>query len=93
VGPLSKALVDYRWCINGCQVYYHLASLLGKVQMSHAGYQPFTRRAADFIDKILGAKPSEIAVEQPRKFELVVNLTTAQAIDRTVPPTLVGPRR
>jgi putative ABC transport system substrate-binding protein len=49
------------------------------------------RRAGDFVDKILrGTKPADIPVEQPTKFDLVVNLIAAQALDLTVPPTLLS---
>jgi len=49
------------------------------------------QRAADFVDKILrGAKPADIPVEQPTKFDLVMNLTTAKALALDVPPTLLA---
>jgi putative tryptophan/tyrosine transport system substrate-binding protein len=49
------------------------------------------RRSADFVDKVLhGTKPADIPVEQPTKFDLVINLTTAKALGLTIPPQLLA---
>jgi len=59
--------------------------------MCYGPYFPaLYRRTAEFVDKILrGTKPADIPVEQPTKFELVINLTTAKAVGLTVPESLL----
>ena len=77
----------------------HLPTISGVREYVEAGglmsYGPnfpvFWRRAADYVDKILhGAKPGDIPVEQPTRFELVVNLTTAKAIGIDLPTALLA---
>jgi putative tryptophan/tyrosine transport system substrate-binding protein len=56
-----------------------------------ANFPDLFRRAADFVDKILrGAKPADIPVEQPTKFDLIINITTAKALGLEIPPTLLA---
>ena len=78
---------------------HHLPAMYGfKVFAEGGGLMAYSasltdlwRRAATYVDKILrGAKPADLPVEQPTKFELVINLKTAKALGLTIPPSVLG---
>jgi ABC-type uncharacterized transport system substrate-binding protein len=53
-------------------------------------YHELLRRAATYVGKIVkGAEPGDLPIEQPSRFELVISLRTAQALDLTIPPSLL----
>jgi putative tryptophan/tyrosine transport system substrate-binding protein len=96
---IDTVLFAHRIRINTLALSARLPTMLSNREYVEAGglmsYGPnfldLFRRAGDYVDKILrGAKPGEIPVEQPTKFDLIINLTTAKALGLTVPETLLA---
>ena len=94
----DAVLFDYRNQIVVAALRNQLPAISGAKQFAEAGlflhygvdFRDQFRRAAFFVDKIFrGAKPGDLPVEQPTKFELVVNLKTAKALGVVVPPSLL----
>jgi putative ABC transport system substrate-binding protein len=88
----------YRVRINTMAVGARLPTMHGFRELVETGglmfYGPsfadLFRRAANYVDKILrGVKPADIPVEQPTKFDFIVNLTTAKALGLTIPESLL----
>jgi putative tryptophan/tyrosine transport system substrate-binding protein len=91
--------LSYRKRIADFATGQHLPSISGLREFVEVGglisyganLDDLYRRAAGYVDKILkGAKPADLPVEQPTKFDLVINLTTAKALGLAVPPSLLA---
>jgi putative ABC transport system substrate-binding protein len=95
----DRALLSHRDRIVAFATKRRLPGLYAYREFVEAGglasyapsYPAMFRRAATYVDKILkGAKPSELPIEQPTKFELVINLKTAKALGLTIPQSVLG---
>jgi putative ABC transport system substrate-binding protein len=86
-----KRVVDLAAQSHLPAMYFHRGFVEAGGLMSYGPSLPDNwRRAATYVDKILkGTKPDDLPVEQPMKFELIINLKTAQALGLTIPPTLL----
>ncbi len=86
---LRKLFSFYRWCGSGGTLWPTDAAGRGLSAGGPSGSN-LNRRAASYVDKILKcAKPADLPVEQPTKFELFINLKTAKVLGVTVPNTLL----
>ena len=84
---IAKAALNFRIpAIYTVSLWAELGGLISYGTDFHAYY----KRAATYVDKILkGAKPSELPIEEPTRFELVVNSTTAKALGLVIPQTIL----
>jgi ABC-type uncharacterized transport system substrate-binding protein len=94
----DTVLVDHRRRIADYAIRHRLPTVFGSSEFAEAGgllaYGPSLadgfRRAATYVDKILkGAKPTDLPIEQPTKFELVINIKTAKELGLTIPQAVL----
>jgi putative ABC transport system substrate-binding protein len=95
----SGLLINNRKRLAELAIKHRLPSMSERVDMVEAGAlasysaneTEAVRRAAVYVDKILkGAKPADLPIEQPTKFELIINLKTAKQIRLTIPPNVLA---
>jgi putative tryptophan/tyrosine transport system substrate-binding protein len=95
----SPMLFSHRAQVAAFAIKHHLPAIYHQSQYVEAGglmsygasFTDMDRRAAIYVDKILkGAKPAEMPIEQPTKFELVINLKAAKQIGLTIPPNVLA---
>jgi len=98
LGLTNAALFSQRTRVAELALKNHLPLIYGSHEWAEAGalmsygtnFEDLYRRVATYVDKILkGAKPAELPVEQPTKFEFVINLRTAKQIGLTIPPNVL----
>jgi len=95
----DTVLISHRERIANLAIKSRLPAVSGSTRLVQAGallaYAASRvdtyRRAAAYVDKILkGAKPADLPIEQPTKFELVINLNAARALGLTIPPSVLA---
>jgi putative ABC transport system substrate-binding protein len=95
----DSSMTEHRDLIIAMTAFHRVPAVYANRNFPRAGgliayvadYPDLFRRAAGYVDRILkGAKPADLPVQQPNKYELIVNLKTARELGITVPPTLLA---